>query len=100
MSSDRGQIVSILGIEILAKYKITFSTSILIPPSEVEQQPLLWVEVLSQSKIRDTFSTYPVAECTIKEVASKLKHLKDKNLLDLTKYFWKNNLHHMYLVLV
>lgn len=95
MSSDRGQIASITN-----RNTFTFSTSILIPPSEVEQQPLLWVEVLSQSKIRDTFSTYPVAECTIKEVASKLKHLKDKNLLDLTKYFWKNNLHHMYLVLV
>lgn len=32
--------------------------SILIPPSEVELNPSIWLTIVSQHKVRDTFCSY------------------------------------------
>lgn len=44
--------------------------SILIPPSEVEINPSLWLSTVSQYKVRDTFCSYGVMELCSKGLAS------------------------------
>lgn len=44
--------------------------SILIPPSEVESNPALWLSAVSQYKVRDTFCSYGVMELCSKELGS------------------------------
>ncbi|CAG0916938.1 unnamed protein product [Notodromas monacha] len=54
--------------------------SILIPPSEVEVNPSLWLWTVSQWKVRDTFCSYGVMELCTKGLGSSVMTLKQKGL--------------------
>ncbi|XP_077861630.1 disco-interacting protein 2 homolog C-like, partial [Saccoglossus kowalevskii] len=56
--------------------------SILIPPSEVEINPALWLTALSQYKVRDTFCSYSVMELCTKGLGTSTGQLKTR--VDLT----------------
>ena len=46
--------------------------SLLIPPSEVEANPAVWLTAVSQYKVRDTFCSYGVMElCTKGKVKTR-----------------------------
>lgn len=49
--------------------------SILIPPSEVEVNPGLWLGAVSQYKVRDTFCSYGVMELCTKGLTPNSAHL-------------------------
>lgn len=50
--------------------------TILIPPSEVETNPSLWLTAVSNYKIRDTFCSYGVMELCTKGLATSIATLK------------------------
>ncbi|KAG8138786.1 hypothetical protein E2320_001579, partial [Naja naja] len=50
--------------------------SILIPPSELETTPALWLLAVSQYKVRDTFCSYSVMELCTKGLGSQTESLK------------------------
>ncbi|KAG5885513.1 hypothetical protein JTB14_030250 [Gonioctena quinquepunctata] len=52
--------------------------SILIPPSEVEVNPSLWLTAVSQYKVRDTFCSYGVMELCTKGLGSSVNQLKTR----------------------
>ncbi|KHN79066.1 Disco-interacting protein 2 -like protein C [Toxocara canis] len=54
--------------------------SVLIPPSEVEQNPALWLTAVSQHKVRDTFCSYGVMELCVRELAPQITILKEKGV--------------------
>lgn len=54
--------------------------SILIPPSEVEVNPAVWLSIVSQHKVRDTFCSYGVMELCTKGLASSVAALKQRGL--------------------
>lgn len=54
--------------------------SILIPPSEVEINPGLWLSAVSQYKVRDTFCSYGVMELCTKGLGSSVNTLKAKGI--------------------
>ncbi|KAL3119204.1 hypothetical protein niasHT_003491 [Heterodera trifolii] len=54
--------------------------SILIPPLELEQNPLVWMQTLSQHRSRDTFCTYSVLELCLKEFAAQVGQLREKSV--------------------
>ncbi|CAG9855710.1 unnamed protein product [Phyllotreta striolata] len=54
--------------------------SILIPPSEVEVNPGLWLTAVSQYKVRDTFCSYGVMELCTKGLGSSVNQLKTRNV--------------------
>uniref|UniRef100_A0A914XY41 AMP-dependent synthetase/ligase domain-containing protein n=1 Tax=Panagrolaimus superbus TaxID=310955 RepID=A0A914XY41_9BILA len=54
--------------------------SILIPPSEVETNPSLWLSIVSQHKVRDTFCSYSVMENCVRELAAQVPTLKEKGV--------------------
>jgi len=56
--------------------------SILIPPSEVEANPSLWLSAVSQYKVRDTFCSYGVMELCSKGLGqpSAIQALKSKGV--------------------
>jgi len=54
--------------------------SILIPPSEVEVNPSLWLTAVSQYKVRDTFCSYGVMELCTKGLGSSVNLLKQRGL--------------------
>lgn len=54
--------------------------SILIPPSEVEINPALWLSAVSQHKVRDTFCSYGVMELCTKGLGSSVNQLKAKGI--------------------
>ncbi|XP_063679406.1 disco-interacting protein 2 homolog C-like isoform X7 [Bolinopsis microptera] len=54
--------------------------SILVPPSELETSPSLWLQAVSQYKVRDSFMSYTVLEQCTKELASNMDGLKLKGL--------------------
>ena len=54
--------------------------SILIPPSEVEVNPALWLSAVSQYKVRDTFCSYGVMELCTKGLGSSVNLLKGRNV--------------------
>lgn len=54
--------------------------SILIPPSEVELNPALWLSAVSQYKVRDTFCSYGVMELCTKGLGSSVSQLKAKGI--------------------
>ncbi|KAL3108583.1 hypothetical protein niasHT_015505 [Heterodera trifolii] len=54
--------------------------SILIPPFELEQNPLVWMQTLSQHRSRDTFCTYSVLELCLKELAAQVGQLREKSV--------------------
>ncbi|XP_026314768.1 disco-interacting protein 2 isoform X7 [Hyposmocoma kahamanoa] len=54
--------------------------SILIPPSEVEINPGLWLSAVSQYKVRDTFCSYGVMELCTKGLGSSVNTLKSKGI--------------------
>ncbi|XP_049818331.1 disco-interacting protein 2 isoform X5 [Aethina tumida] len=54
--------------------------SILIPPSEVEVNPALWLTAVSQYKVRDTFCSYGVMELCTKGLGSSVNQLKSRNV--------------------
>lgn len=57
--------------------------SILIPPSEVEANPGLWLTAVSMYKVRDTFCSYGVMELCTKGLGSSINQLK----VDLSSTF-------------
>ena len=54
--------------------------TILIPPSEVESNPGIWLQTVSQHKVRDTFVSYGVLEMCSKGLASQINTLKSKGM--------------------
>ncbi|XP_055520653.1 disco-interacting protein 2 homolog C isoform X2 [Leucoraja erinacea] len=58
--------------------------SILIPPSELEINPSLWLLAVSQYKVRDTFCSYCVMELCTKGLGSQTDSLKTRGL-DLSR---------------
>lgn len=50
--------------------------SILIPPSELEVNPSLWLSAVSQYKVRDTFCSYSVMELCTKSLGLQTDALK------------------------
>ncbi|XP_015585817.1 disco-interacting protein 2 isoform X3 [Cephus cinctus] len=54
--------------------------SILIPPSEVEANPALWLSAVSQSMVRDTFCSYGVMELCTKGLGSSVHALKARGV--------------------
>ncbi|XP_078043330.1 disco-interacting protein 2 homolog C-like isoform X6 [Augochlora pura] len=54
--------------------------SILIPPSEVEANPALWLSAVSQSRVRDTFCSYGVMELCTKGLGSSVHALKTRGV--------------------
>lgn len=54
--------------------------SILIPPSEVETNPQLWLQVVSQYKIRDVYLTYSVMDICTKDLAQQVASLKSRGI--------------------
>ncbi|XP_071943414.1 disco-interacting protein 2 homolog C-like isoform X3 [Antedon mediterranea] len=54
--------------------------SILIPPSEVEANPALWLSTLSQYKVRDTFCSYSVMELCTKGLGTSVNGLKSRGV--------------------
>lgn len=53
--------------------------TILIPPTEVEQSPALWLSTLSQEKVRDTFCSYGIMELCVRELASQVSFPRKEN---------------------
>ncbi|XP_008591894.1 PREDICTED: disco-interacting protein 2 homolog C-like, partial [Galeopterus variegatus] len=58
--------------------------SVLIPPSELETNPALWLLAVSQYKVRDTFCSYSVMELCTKGLGSQTESLKARGL-DLSR---------------
>ncbi|XP_033848235.2 disco-interacting protein 2 homolog C-like isoform X9 [Acipenser ruthenus] len=58
--------------------------SILIPPSELEINPALWLLAVSQYKVRDTFCSYSVMELCTKGLGLQTESLKSRGL-DLSR---------------
>ncbi|XP_068196060.1 disco-interacting protein 2 homolog C isoform X2 [Antennarius striatus] len=58
--------------------------SILIPPSELEVNPALWLSAVSQFKVRDTFCSYSVMELCTKGLGLQTDALKARGL-DLSR---------------
>ncbi|XP_060521009.1 disco-interacting protein 2 isoform X3 [Cylas formicarius] len=54
--------------------------SILIPPSEVEVNPSLWLSAVSQYKVRDTFCSYGVMELCTKGLGTSVGQLKARGV--------------------
>uniref|UniRef100_A0A1B6LJF6 AMP-dependent synthetase/ligase domain-containing protein n=1 Tax=Graphocephala atropunctata TaxID=36148 RepID=A0A1B6LJF6_9HEMI len=54
--------------------------SILIPPSEVEVNPALWLTAVSQYRVRDTFCSYGVMELCTKGLGSSVQQLKSRGV--------------------
>lgn len=54
--------------------------SILIPPSEVEVNPALWLTAVSQYRVRDTFCSYGVMELCTKGLGSSVNQLKQRSV--------------------
>lgn len=67
---------------VLSDLRISFCSvysghqSILIPPSELETNPALWLLAVSQYKVRDTFCSYSVMELCTKGLGSQTESLK------------------------
>ncbi|XP_048868606.1 disco-interacting protein 2 homolog C-like isoform X2 [Brienomyrus brachyistius] len=58
--------------------------SILIPPSELEANPALWLLAVSQYRVRDTFCSYSVMELCTKGLGLQTESLKSRGL-DLSR---------------
>uniref|UniRef100_A0A915E6R1 AMP-dependent synthetase/ligase domain-containing protein n=1 Tax=Ditylenchus dipsaci TaxID=166011 RepID=A0A915E6R1_9BILA len=54
--------------------------STLISPAEVEQNASIWLSMLSQNKVRDTFCSYSVMEMCVRELAPQILQLKEKGI--------------------
>ncbi|XP_044766801.1 disco-interacting protein 2 isoform X3 [Coccinella septempunctata] len=54
--------------------------SILIPPSEIDVNPALWLTAVSQNKVRDTFCSYGVMELCTKGLGSSVNQLKSRGI--------------------
>lgn len=54
--------------------------TILIPPVELETSPSLWLQAISQYKVRDTVCSYPVMELCTKHLSQHINTLKMKHV--------------------
>lgn len=54
--------------------------TILIPPSEVEVNPAVWLTAVSHFKVRDTFCSYGVMELCTKGLGSSIQQLKQRGI--------------------
>lgn len=54
--------------------------TILIPPSEVEVNPALWLSAVSQYRVRDTFCSYGVMELCTKGLGTAVTTLKSRGV--------------------
>merc|ERR1712038_2235376 len=54
--------------------------TILIPPSEVEANPAVWLSAVSQYKVRDTFCSYGVMELCTRGLGGSVPQLKARGL--------------------
>lgn len=54
--------------------------TILIPPVELETSPGLWLQAISQYKVRDTICSYPVMELCTKHLSRHVTAMKMKNV--------------------
>ena len=58
--------------------------TMLVPPSEVEVAPHLWLAALSQHQVRDTFCSYGVMELCTRGLGTSIQELKVSSV-DLAK---------------
>eukprot|EP00117_Sycon_ciliatum_P046204 scpid7388/ scgid33116/ Disco-interacting protein 2 homolog B len=60
--------------------------AVIISPTDLETNPSLWLQAISQHKIRDTFCSYSVIDTCMKELgtAPVLEQLRDKQGVDLS----------------
>ena len=58
--------------------------TLLIPPCDVEANPPLWLQTISQHKIRDTFCSYGVMELCVRELSHKLEQMKTTHNVQLS----------------
>jgi hypothetical protein len=62
-------------------FKVVYSSiysghqTILIPPSEVELNPALWLTTVSNERVRDTFCSYGIMELCVRELAARVPEL-------------------------
>eukprot|EP00112_Aurelia_sp_Birch-Aquarium-sp1_P009300 Seg2051.8 transcript_id=Seg2051.8/GoldUCD/mRNA.D3Y31 product="Disco-interacting protein 2 C" protein_id=Seg2051.8/GoldUCD/D3Y31 len=54
--------------------------TILVPPVELESCPSLWLQAISQYRVRDTFCSYPVMELCTKHLAAHIPSMKMKGI--------------------
>lgn len=54
--------------------------TILVPPSEVEANPALWLTAISSNKVRDVFCSYSVMELCTKGLAMSVPILKQRGV--------------------
>ncbi|XP_040564455.1 disco-interacting protein 2 homolog A isoform X2 [Lepeophtheirus salmonis] len=54
--------------------------TILIPPSEVESNPSVWLTAVSQYKVRDTFCSYGVMELCTKGLGGSVPQLRSRGV--------------------
>ncbi|XP_065052203.1 disco-interacting protein 2-like isoform X2 [Rhopilema esculentum] len=54
--------------------------TILVPPVELESCPSLWIQAISQYRVRDTFCSYPVMELCTKHLAPHIPTMKMKGI--------------------
>ncbi|KRX35889.1 Disco-interacting protein 2 -like protein C [Trichinella murrelli] len=54
--------------------------SILIPPSEIDLNPSVWLSSVSHFKVRDTFCSYGVVELCVRDLASQVTQLKERGV--------------------
>jgi len=54
--------------------------TILVPPVELESCPSLWIQAISQYRVRDTFCSYPVMELCTKHLAPHISTMKMKGI--------------------
>ncbi|CAB4006128.1 disco-interacting 2-like isoform X1 [Paramuricea clavata] len=54
--------------------------TILVPPGDLEANPALWLTVVSQYKVRDTFCSYPVMDLCTKGLGQHIPTLKAKGV--------------------
>ncbi len=60
--------------------------TILIPPSEVEANPAVWLNAVSQYQVRDTFCSYGVMELCTKGLGSSIQQMKVGRRRELFNY--------------
>lgn len=54
--------------------------TILINPYDLEHNPLLWLTILSNVKVRDTYCSYSVVDLCCRELGTSIETLKSKNI--------------------
>ncbi|KAJ8006342.1 hypothetical protein DPEC_G00134240 [Dallia pectoralis] len=85
MPREQAATASIPVVDTLKSSVYSGHQSILIPPSELEVNPALWLLAVSQYKVRDTFCSYSVMELCTKGLGLQTESLKVISRPDLSR---------------